>query len=199
MAKPDPTLWKWTGKRFKYIGASRLKDRTYTVYASPRLVVRFKTDREGMADLAVGDDLRDTTKAVVERRAIPYAISISPVGDTKQYVSSWKSSETHVVIAGLRRVACKLVNISDHAAAVEWVNKRGNGHGYGVLRRTIAHLNSTSPIGIERAARKARAKETWNPDLHPRGPRGRFAPGARGANQIRRRAQRASEIRNPNT
>ncbi len=194
MARRDPNLWKWTGKRFKYIGATRLSGKRYTVYASPRMVVQFELDRQGIEKVAVGDELRDATRSAVTQRAMPYAISISPRGDTLEYVSSWEPVDTYVVIAGMRRVACRLLNTSQHAAAVEWVSKRGFGHGRGVLRRTLAHLNSTSPLGIEQATRTARAKETWNPEQHPRGTRGRFAPKADAAG-LRQRAQRAAQIR----
>lgn len=193
VAKPDPSTWKWTGSRFKYVGASQLGGRRHTVYVSPRLVVQFEMDRAGIAELAVGQALKDATLSVVAHRAMPYAISISPHGSTGNYVSSWRVEETFAIIAGLRRAACKLVNDSPHAAAVEWVSARGFGRGYGVLRRTLANLNGTSPAGIEQAGRQA-ARAAFDPQLHPRGPRGRFTTRA-DADAIRRRAQRAAQIR----
>ncbi len=153
-----------------YHGATDLTNRRETVYRSPRLHVEFEMNRRGIARVAVGQDLRDSCRSAVVQRAMPYAIQISPRGETLEYVSSWRAADGHTVIAGMRRVACKLINVSDHAAAVEW----GRGGARGVLSRTLAHLNSTSPIGLEQAARKARAKASWNPALHPRGPRGRF-------------------------
>lgn len=171
MATRDSTLWKWTGKRFKYVGATSMGGRRTTVHASPRLVVQFEMDRSGMRKIMVGRELADATHSVVVGRAMPFAIQISP-RDTLEYVSSWRASDTHVVIAGMRRVATKLVNIAPHAAAVEW----GRGGRQAVLGRTLAHLNSTSPIGLEKAARSARARKAFNPDLHPRGAGGRFLP-----------------------
>lgn len=192
----DKTLWKWTGSRFKYIGATKLDARTHTVYASPRMAVQFKMDREGIAGIAVGDALHDATRDVVEHRALPYAVSISPHGRTGEYVSSWKSSDgdDFVVIAGMRRAACKLINASGHAAAVEWVSKRGYGRGYAVLRRTLAHLNSTSLSGPKQAASKA-ARKPFDPQLHPRGAKGRFVTRQATPDEIRRRARRASQMR----
>lgn len=173
-----------------YSGATSLPNRRVTVYTGRHLIAQFELDRSGIAKIAVSEPLQHAVRAAVVERAMPYAVSISPRGDTLDYVSSWRAADGYTVIAGMRRAACKLVNISDHAAAVEW----GRGGKQGILRRTLAHLNSTSPIGLQQAARKARAKETFNPDLHPRGPRGRFAPTSRGADQIRRRASRAARI-----
>ncbi len=153
-----------------YHGPTDLGNRRETVYRSPRLHVEFEMNRRGIARVAVGQDLRDACHSAVVQRAMPYAIQISPRGQTLEYVSSWRAADGYTVIAGMRRAACKLINVSDHAAAVEW----GRGGAQGVLRRTLAHLNATSPIALEEAARKARARAAWNPALHPRGPGGRF-------------------------
>ncbi len=186
----DPNLWQWTGKQFRYTGGTQFGGRRTTVYVSPRMLVQFEMDRAGIARVAVGQELRDAVHDCVVQRAMPYAISISPHGDTLDYVSSWRAIDTYEVIAGMRRAACRLFNGSGHAAAVEWVSRRGFGRGYAVLGRTLAHLNSTSPMGLEKAARAAK----FDPQLHPRGPRGRFVPKA-SAEALRRRAQRAATLR----
>jgi hypothetical protein len=191
VAKPDPNLWEWTGRRYRYIGGSSLSGRSHVVYASPRLVCTFEMDRAGIAHVAVGQALREAVHLLVTQKAMPYAISISPHGRTGQYVSSWRAIDTYTVIAGMRRAACRLFNGSDHAAAVEWVSKRGHGHGYHVLGRTLAHLNSTSPAGLAEAARKA----AFDPTAHPRGRRGRFVPTDSPA-ALRRRAAAAARRRN---
>lgn len=152
-----------------FTGTTSLNNRRVTVYASPRMVVEFEMDRAGIAKLAVGQELKDATHSAVVNRAMPYAISISPHGKTLEYVSSWRAADGFTVIAGMRRAACKLINVSGHAAAVEW----GRGGNQGILRRTLAHLNATSPIGLQQAARKA-ARAPFDPKLHPRGPKGRF-------------------------
>lgn len=161
-----------------YSGPTDLRDRRVTVYASRRMVAEFELHRRGIAKIAVGGDLRSAVRSVVVQKAMPYAIRISPRGATLDYVSSFRAIDAYEVIAGMRRVACRLYNGSAHAAAVEWVSKRGFGHGYRVLGRTLAYLNSTSEHGLEQAARKARRK-AWDPQLHPRGPRGRFAAKAK--------------------
>lgn len=150
-----------------YSGSTDLRNRRVTAYTSPRLIVEFEMDRRGISRIAVGDDLRGACRSAVVQRAMPFAIQKSPRGDTLEYVSSWRAQDTYAVIAGMRRVATKLINVSGHAAAVEW----GRGGSARVLGRTLAHLNATSPDGLARAARRAR----WDPDLHPRGERGRFA------------------------
>lgn len=173
-----------------YTGSTQMPNRRQTVYASPRLVAEFEMDRAGIAKLAVGQALQEATHSAVVNRAMVHAIQISPRGETLGYVSSWRAADGFTVIAGMRRAACKLVNVSGHAAAVEW----GRGGNQGILRKTLAWLNQSSPIGVARAAARA-ARAPWKPDLHPRGPGGRFVPSSGGnAAAMRRRAQRAAQI-----
>lgn len=189
-SRPDPDTWEWTGRRYRYVGGTALGGRKHVVYVSDRMVCQFEMDRDGIARVAVGSELKDAVHHLVERKAMPFAVAISPIGRTRDYVSSWRAVDTHVVIAGMRRVACRLFNGSAHAAAVEWVSRRGNGHGYHVLGHTLAYLNSTSPAGLEAAARKA----AFDPARHPRGARGRFvATGSPAA--LRRRAAAAARRR----
>lgn len=194
MAKPDPTLWEWTGSRYRYTGGTSLPGRGTVVYVSPRMVCSFELDRDGIARVAVGAALKEAVHSLVSLKAMPYAISISPHGRTGNYVASWRAVETYVVIAGMRRVACRLFNGSPHAAAVEWISKRGHGHGYHVLGRTLAYLNSTSPLGVVAAARKAARAAAFDPQLHPRGGGGRFIP-SNSAAALKRRAAAAARLR----
>lgn len=153
-----------------YSGPTDLRNRRETVYVSPRMVVEFEMDRRGIAKIAVAEPLQSATRSLVVDKAMPYAIRISPRGKTLEYVSSWRAVNGFTVIAGMRRASCKLLNTAPHAAAVEW----GRGGQQRILGKTLAHLNSTSPIALEKAAAKA-ARKPWDPKLHPRGPRGRFA------------------------
>lgn len=173
-----------------YSGATDLRNRRVTVHSSPSLIVEFELDRRGISRIAVGSELGDACHSAVVNRAMPFAIRNSPRGDTLDYVSSWRASDGFAVIAGMRRVATKLINVSEHAAAVEWVSKRGRGHGHRVLGRTLAHLNATSPQGLARAARAAK----WDPDLHPRGTGGRFAPKPMSKSQRRRQRRAAASM-----
>jgi hypothetical protein len=152
-----------------YTGPTDLRNRRNTAYASPRMVVQFEMDRGGIRRIAVGGALRDAVHNLVVQRAMPYAIQISPRGATLEYVSSWSAVDGYTIIAGMRRVACKLLNSAGHAAAVEW----GRGGHQEILGRTLAHLNGTSPQGLVDAAAKT-VRQSHNPDLHPRGPGGRF-------------------------
>lgn len=149
-------------------GFEHMRDRRVRAYTGTHLTVDFEMNRAGIRRIALGPALAAATRSAVVHRGMPYAIQNSPRGETLDYVSSWRAQDTHVTFNGMRRVATKLINVSAHAAAVEW----GRGGRAGVLRKTLAHLNATSPIGLERAARRAK----WNPDLHPRGAAGRFAP-----------------------
>ncbi|MER5608341.1 hypothetical protein AB0F93_00095 [Micromonospora tulbaghiae] len=149
-------------------GYEFMKDRRVRAYTGTHLTVDFKLSRAGIRRIALGPELADATRSAVVYRAMPFAIRRSPRGETLDYVSSWRAHSTTVTLFGMRRVATKLINESAHAAAVEW----GRGGKAGVLKATLAHLNSTSPIGLAQAA----ARANWNPDLHPRGPGGRFVP-----------------------
>lgn len=173
-----------------YSGPTELDNRREVVYASPRMIGEFQLNRAGIAKIAVAEPLQQAVRSAVVSRAMPYAISISPRGDTLEYVSSWRASDGFTVIAGMRRAACKLINTSGHAAAVEW----GRGGRQRILGRTLDWLNGTSPIGLARAAAKARARASFNPALHPRGARGRFVPTGT-ASALRKRAQRAAQLR----
>lgn len=169
-----------------YGGPTEMSNRRVTVYASPRLIAQFEMNRAGIAKIAVGGPLREAVHFAVVGRAMVHAIQISPRGETLEYVSSWRAADGFTVIAGMRRAACKLVNISGHAAAVEW----GRGGNQRILGKTLDWLNSTSPIGVARAAARA-ARAPWRPELHPRGAGGRFTPSVE---TLRRRAERAARI-----
>jgi hypothetical protein len=175
------------------VANENLGSRKTTVYRSARLLVEFELDRGGIAKIAVDAPLRAAVHDMVVHEAMPFAISISPHGKTLNYVSSWRAVDTYMVIAGLRRAACRLLNASSHAAAVEWVSTRGHGHGYHVLGRTLAHLNSSSPLGLAEAAGKA-AQAPFNPGLHPRGAKGRFV-AANTAAALKRRAAAAARLK----
>ncbi len=180
MAGRDSSLWKWNGTQFKYIGPTKMVGRRTTVYLSPRLLAEFEMNRPGIARIALSAEVASATRSLVVNEAMPYAIQISPRGRTLEYVSSWRAQPASVVIAGMRRAACKLINIADYAAAVEW----GRGGNQRVLGRVLDHLNSTTKVNPSRP----------RPAI-PRGPGNRFAPSpGRSAAEIRRRAQRATGL-----
>lgn len=159
-----------------------MRNRRLTVYTSRRLIVQFEMDRPGMARVAVGRELKDATRQIIRERAMPYAISISPVGQRDddqggkpRYIESFRIAEGHTVIAGMRRVAAKLVNVAPHAAAVEFLGTNPHASGYGVLGKTLDHLNSHGGAGVGGRG-KGRPRAPWRQELHPRGPGGRFIP-----------------------
>jgi hypothetical protein len=190
---PDENLWEWTGSRYRYIGGTVFGGRRSTVYVSERMLCQFELNRGGIAKIAVSEPLKAAVHSMVVRDAMPFAIANSPHGRTLEYLSSWRAIDTYEVIAGLRRAACRLFNGSGHAAAVEWVSPRGHGHGYHVLGRTLAHLNSTSPIGLVDAAKRA-ARAPFNPGLHPRGSGGLFV-ASNSAAALKRRAAAATRLK----
>lgn len=113
------------------------------VYTGRRLTVDFELDRDGIAEIAVGPRLKDAVHHLAEHRAKPYAISISPVWKGKgggTYIRSFQVKDDHTVIAAMRRVAARLYNTADHAAAVEFGNKHAKGQR--ILGRTVDFLHA---------------------------------------------------------
>jgi hypothetical protein len=98
----------------------------------------FRLNAKGMRDLANGPEVRKVTTTVL-RKAEAFAVAISPVDDG-DYIRAWETSEEAVTIRGRTRVAGRLANTADHAAAVEWGNSRNGGKGQRVLGRTLAAL-----------------------------------------------------------
>lgn len=121
-----------------YTGATDLRNRRVTVHRGPHLKAEFEMDRRGIAAIAMGHELSDACYSLVLEHAMPHAIRIAPRGSTLDYVSSFRADRTTTVIAGMRRQAARLWNVSDHAAAVEWTNDTR------VLGRTLDHLNGKS-------------------------------------------------------
>jgi hypothetical protein len=110
----------------------------HTVYRGRYVKADFKLDVAGIAGVAVSSRVRDACRNIAERKAKPYAISISPI-DTGEYIRSFKVLDQHTTIHGLRRVAARLYNTSPHAAIVEWGNARAPARH--VLTETIDHLH----------------------------------------------------------
>jgi hypothetical protein len=112
------------------------------VFSGFNVIVRFELDRRGIAEIAVGPELRDAVNDIVETRARPYAISISEAfRRTGQYIASFEVNATHVVLPPeypMRRVAAELANTSDHALLVEVGSENNRAHH--VMRRTLEHL-----------------------------------------------------------
>lgn len=125
------------------------------VYRSPNVVVRFKLDRDGIRKIALGPELRSACHDVVESKALPYAIGISPVSDRRRAQHYIFSFQVHDVLTGMLapenighppmlRVGARLINTAPHAAAVEWGTAKNGGRGHRVLGRTLDYLNSAA-------------------------------------------------------
>jgi hypothetical protein len=165
-----------------YKRGTDLGDRRVTVYRGRGVKVDFAMSRAGIRKIAMGPELLGSCRSVIVDRAMPYAIRNSPrgrLGDADgdpPFVTQWRVSEGSTVLVGLRRVSVKLINVSPHAAAVEFINpKTGRGHGYGILAKTLAHLHGEAS-GVAGTRARKRATAPFVPEQHPRGPRGRFIP-----------------------
>lgn len=119
--------------------------RRRTVYRGRHCKVDFELDRKGIAAIAMSDELLDAVTEVVTDRALPYAISVSPrsTREHKHFQDSFAVIAGTEVWARMRRVASRLWNLSEHAAAVEFGNKHTGGRGHHVLRQTLDHLTGS--------------------------------------------------------
>ena len=112
--------------------------------------VIYKPDHRGIGELLRGPDMHALVHRVAAE-AIPFAVSISPddppygVG----YIAAFdvEDATEEVTIRGGPRAVARLVNRSDHAAAVEWGwstahHEFGNHPGYHVLSRTADYIEA---------------------------------------------------------
>ncbi len=116
------------------------------------VIVKFKLDRRGVQAIAMSGPVRGAVMDVARNRALPYAISISPRSDRTDHRHYQDSFVVVPAFSGLApeaigrppmlRVAARLINISPHAAAVEF-GKKGR-RGQRILGRTVDHLMSIS-------------------------------------------------------
>ncbi len=122
------------------------------VYTGRHVRVDFQMNPEEIARCAVGPDLRDACHDVVVNRALPYAMSISPVSlrfdlDHVHYIDSFQVEDVLTGVAPesignppMLRVGTRLLNVARHAAVVEF--GRAGSRGHRVLGRTLDHLNT---------------------------------------------------------
>ncbi len=110
----------------------------YPVYTSPSMVVEFEMDRAGIREVAMGRELRKGVDEIVAK-ALPYAVNVSPER-TGAYKAAWKlDTGGSSIVAGMRRVAARLVNTDAAAAAIEWGNKQGDP-AHHTLREVLEHI-----------------------------------------------------------
>lgn len=157
-------------------GYREMRDRKVMAYYGRNLVLEFQLSREGFRKIAMSDDLREATTAVVRDRALPYARQISPYDPSNKskphYRDSFVIRQSSITINDLRRVSSRLFNVSDHATLVEFVNTGSHG---GPLRRTVSYLIHESVLaeilaGVEANERRAAVAR------QPRNRQGRFVP-----------------------
>lgn len=112
------------------------------VYFGRNVVVEFEMDYAGMRRVAVGAELK-TACYLIARKAQPYAEAIAP-RDSGDFARSFDVNMGHAWVAGMRRVAARLLNTDPGAAAIEFGYKppgRPPVAGHHTLRRTLAHID----------------------------------------------------------
>lgn len=124
------------------------------VYRGLHVKVYFDMDRAGIRHIAVGPELQALTLEIVARKALPYAVSISPRSqrrvDDEHHRHYQDSFIVQPVRTGLspeaigrppmRRAGARLANIARHAAVIEFGKQGQRAHH--VLRRTLEHLSA---------------------------------------------------------
>lgn len=109
------------------------------VYTSRNIIMFYQGSLRDFAEIAMSPRLLAICLEIAYEEALPYAIEISPRGDTGTYVRSWKVKPTTVVLKGMRRVCARLINEAPHAALIEWGGKKHGGH-YGGRYRPAQHI-----------------------------------------------------------
>ncbi len=147
------------------------------VYTSPRLTVEFEMDRGGIRKVAKGPELRAAV-GLIAAKGKAYAESIAPHGRTGRYASSFEISFARITIAGMRRVAARLVNTHPQARAIEWGTKHTPAHH--TLTKTLAYLSGRPGTGAgfeERGQLHSRDDDgNLQPGLIGRAPAGGLQP-----------------------
>ncbi len=134
------------------------------VYVSPRMVVEFEMDRRGMREVARGPELRAAV-GIIAKKGQLYAEGIAPER-SGHYKKSFQVNFARITIAGMRRVAARLVNTDPAAISIEWGTKRTPAHR--TLTRTLAFLGGKTGLPGGRQERGV---------LHVRDQAGNLRPG----------------------
>lgn len=100
----------------------------------PKFTIEYREDIAGTNKLMTSPEMVAFMAAVAEEGKA-FAKSISPV-DLAEYLNAFSVETTAHGGPKRNRAEARLVNDSDHAGAVEWVNHGGER----VLGRTVDHL-----------------------------------------------------------
>jgi hypothetical protein len=103
------------------------------VYTSRNMIMFYQGSLKDFAEVAMSPKIQAICLQIAYEDALPYAISISP-RDEYTYIRSFQVRPTTVLVRGMRRVAARLINTSQHSALVEWGGKRGGGRYAGRYR-----------------------------------------------------------------
>lgn len=101
-------------------------------------MAHFVFNDAGMKALFNGPEVR-AVNVIVATKAKAFAVSISPV-ETGDYKGSFEVTEEAVKVGRYTRPAARLRNTSDHAAALEFGNRRTRGRAARVLGKTLAAI-----------------------------------------------------------
>jgi hypothetical protein len=120
--------------------ANRRAFRGQLVYRGIHCTVHFEADKDGIRKLAMSGQIGDASRDWIVNKGLPYAKRISP----RSGKSNMPPSE--LVIGKpfpMMRVAHRLVNTAEHAAAVEWGDKRSRSRQkpHRVFGKVMARFN----------------------------------------------------------
>jgi hypothetical protein len=144
----------------------------YNVYDGAAVKIDFKLDRNGFKKIALGPEVHHACHDVVERYAKPTAeVLAEPFRNTGDYARSFRIENTTTVKGPDRwpmlRTAVRLVNISDHALAVEVGGKNPRTGeatpAHHVLRNTLLRLIATGVVTARKLPRARGEKRALSP------------------------------------
>lgn len=104
------------------------------VYQSKNIAMYYQGSLRDWAEIAMSPKILAICLEIAYEDALPYAIAFSPHGDDDLYVRSWKVEPNTVMVAGMNRVAARLINMAPHSALVEWGGRPGGGRFEGRYR-----------------------------------------------------------------
>lgn len=122
------------------------------IYTGTHVIVEFELNRSGIRAIANGPELVRSLESIVANVARPIAEGYAARDiETGDYERSFRVENTHDTLPRtgpwpMRRAACRLVNISDHAIYVEIGSKHNEAHH--VLRRTLEFMASIGTVHL---------------------------------------------------
>jgi hypothetical protein len=138
-------------------------ERKQLVYRSATVTVHYRPDRRSIARCAVGPELHREVHRIVDTIAKPYAESVAP-RRTGHYAKSFEVKTAYVAMGDpelMTRVAARLWNMDEAAAAIEWgAHGRRGAHVLGQTLTMLDRRRAWQEVALEDAFHGSHAPES---------------------------------------